>query len=54
VGWSANGDSLEELAALGVRTIVGFGVAGSLVDDLPKGTQIVAVSGLVKLRATPL
>jgi len=38
---------VEELAALGVRGIVGFGVAGALVDALPKGTQIVAESGLV-------
>lgn len=37
---------VEELAALGVRQIVGFGVAGALVDALPKGTQIVAESGL--------
>jgi len=37
---------VEELAALGVRQIVGFGVAGALVDTLPKGTQIVAESGL--------
>ena len=37
---------VEELAALGVRGIVGFGVAGALVDALPKGTQIVAESGL--------
>jgi uridine phosphorylase len=32
---------VEELACLGVRVIVGFGVAGSLVERLPKGTQIV-------------
>jgi len=38
---------VEELACLGVRTILGFGVAGSLVDALGKGTQIVASSGLV-------
>ena len=37
---------VEELAALGVRDIVGFGVAGSLVPELPKGTQIIATSGL--------
>ncbi len=37
----------EELACLGVRVIVGFGVAGSLVEALPKGTQIVGVSGVV-------
>jgi len=38
---------VEELACLGVRTILGFGVAGSLYADLRKGTQIVAASGLV-------
>ena len=32
---------VEELACLGVGVIVGFGVAGSLVETLPKGTQIV-------------
>jgi uridine phosphorylase len=32
---------VEELACLGVRTIIGFGVAGSLVETLPKGAQIV-------------
>ena len=37
---------VEELAALGVREIVGFGVAGSLMDALPKGTQIMATRGL--------
>jgi uridine phosphorylase len=37
---------VEELAALGVHEIIGFGVAGSLTDALPKGTQIVAESGL--------
>jgi uridine phosphorylase len=38
---------VEELACLGVRAIVGFGVAGSLVVDLPKGTQIVAAAAIV-------
>jgi len=38
---------VEELAALGVRIVIGYGVAGSLVADLPKGTQIVAASGVV-------
>jgi uridine phosphorylase len=38
---------VEELAALGVRVIVGFGVAGALVEDLPQGTQVVAARGLV-------
>jgi uridine phosphorylase len=38
---------VEELACMGVRTIVGFGVAGSLVESLPKGTQIVGGRGVV-------
>jgi len=38
---------VEELACLGIRTILGFGVAGSLVSALGKGTQIVAARGLV-------
>jgi uridine phosphorylase len=38
---------VEELACLGVGVIVGFGVAGSLVEALPKGTQIVGASGIV-------
>ena len=38
---------VEELAGLGIRTILGFGVAGSLVSELGKGTQIVAARGLV-------
>jgi uridine phosphorylase len=38
---------VEELACLGVRIILGFGVAGSLVDALDKGAQIVASSGVV-------
>jgi len=38
---------VEELACLGGRVIVGFGVAGSLVETLPKGTQIVGASGVV-------
>jgi uridine phosphorylase len=38
---------VEELACLGVGVILGFGVAGSLVDTLDKGAQLVAVSGLV-------
>ena len=37
---------VEELAAFGVRDVVGFGVAGSLVDILPKGIQIIATKGL--------
>jgi len=37
---------VEELTALGVREIIGFGVAGSLMDTLPKGTQIVATHAL--------
>ena len=38
---------VEELACLGVGVVVGFGVAGSLVADLPKGTQIVASTAIV-------
>ena len=38
---------VEELACLGVRVIVGFGVAGSLVETLPKGAQIVGARGVV-------
>jgi uridine phosphorylase len=38
---------VEELACLGVRSVIGYGVAGSLVADLPKGTQVVAASGIV-------
>jgi uridine phosphorylase len=38
---------VEELACLGTRTVLGFGVAGSLAADLPKGTQVVASAGVV-------
>jgi uridine phosphorylase len=38
---------VEELACLGVRVILGFGVAGSLVETLDKGAQLVATRGLV-------
>ena len=38
---------VEELACLGVGVVVGFGVAGSLAPDLPKGTQVVASAGIV-------
>ena len=38
---------VEELACLGVRVIIGFGVAGSLVERLPKGTQIVGTRAAV-------
>jgi uridine phosphorylase len=38
---------IEELAALGVRTIVGYGVAGSLhPQELPQGTFVVAETAL--------
>jgi len=37
---------VEELAALGIRTIVGYGVAGSLGSDLAQGSFIVAKSAL--------
>jgi len=38
---------VEELVCLGARIILGFGVAGSLAADLPKGTQVVASAGVV-------
>ena len=38
--------ALEELAALGVRRIVGIGLAGSLVPDLVAGDVVVAGSAL--------
>jgi len=38
---------VEELAGLGARAVLGFGVAGGLVAELPKGTQIVAPAGVV-------
>src|SRR5262249_62179638 len=37
---------VEELAAFGVRDVIGFGVAGSVVDILPKGTQVIATKAL--------
>jgi uridine phosphorylase len=37
---------VEELAALGVRTIVGYGVAGSLDPELHQGSFVVAASAL--------
>jgi uridine phosphorylase len=37
---------VEELAHLGVKTIVGIGAAGSIAADLPRGTQVVATSAL--------
>jgi uridine phosphorylase len=43
----------EELAALGAQVIVGYGVAGSLVADLPKGTQIFAATGVVTDGTSP-
>lgn len=38
---------VEELACLGVQVIIGFGVAGSLVESLPKGMQIVGGRAVV-------
>jgi uridine phosphorylase len=38
---------VEELACLGVRDVIGSGVAGSLVESMPKGTQIVGAGGIV-------
>jgi uridine phosphorylase len=37
---------VEELAHLGVETIVGVGAAGSVAANLPRGTQIVVTSAL--------
>jgi uridine phosphorylase len=37
---------VEELAHLGVKYLIGIGAAGSIAADLPRGTQIVAVSAL--------
>jgi len=37
---------VEELAHLGVKAVLGVGAAGSLVPDLPKGTQVVARSAI--------
>jgi len=38
---------VEELACLGVKYIIGFGLAGSISSDIPKCTHIVASKGLV-------
>jgi len=38
---------VEEMACFGVCAVIGFGVAGSLVPELSRGTQIVAVTGTV-------
>ena len=38
---------VEEMACFGVRVVIGFGVAGSIVPELSKGTQIVAAAGTV-------
>jgi len=38
---------VEEMACLGVRVVIGFGVAGSIVPELSKGSQIVASAGTV-------
>ena len=37
---------VEELACMGVRTIVGYGASGGLSSDLPKGSQIVIETAL--------
>ena len=37
---------VEELAALGVGTIVGYGIAGSIDPALPRGSFVVAASAL--------
>jgi len=38
---------VEELAYIGVTTILGIGAAGSIDPDIPKGSQIVAQAALV-------
>lgn len=38
----------EELAWLGVRTLVGFGACGAIVPELPVGRQVVAGSSVVR------
>jgi purine-nucleoside phosphorylase len=37
---------VEELACLGARVVLGYGAAGGLVPELPKGTQLMAGAGL--------
>ena len=37
---------VEELACLGIQTIVGYGIAGSMVPALKRGRMIAGVSGL--------
>lgn len=37
---------VEEIACLGVKQIIGFGVAGGIVPNLATGTQIVAAVGI--------
>jgi len=38
---------VEELAHLGVRSVIGLGMAGSIVERLPKGSLVIAASALV-------
>lgn len=38
---------VEEFACLGVKNIIGFGLAGSISRDIPKCTHVVAAKGLV-------
>jgi uridine phosphorylase len=38
---------VEELAYFGVTRIIGFGSAGSLVPELPKGTHVVASTAIM-------
>jgi uridine phosphorylase len=38
---------VEELSYLGVQNIIGYGEAGSIKAGIPKGSQIVAIKGLV-------
>jgi uridine phosphorylase len=45
-GWGGQQTAIivEELAAMGVKYLLGFGAAGSIDADLPQGTQIVVRS----------
>jgi len=49
-GWGGSQAAImaEELAFLGVRTLIGFGACGALVPELPVGRQVVAVSSVVR------
>jgi uridine phosphorylase len=48
-GWGGPQTAIvvEELAYLGVTTIIGIGAAGSIDPDIPKGSQVVAQTALL-------